>query len=406
MNAIKLKMMLRYLFAICLALSPISQSPAQTSGTGYTSTEILIGNLMPYSGPASSYATIGKIEASYVEMINGKGGVNGRQIKFISYDDAYSPPKAVEQARRLVESDGVLAIVSPLGTPPNAAIQKYMNLKKVPHLFVLSGAERFSDHKQFPWTVGFNPGYATETRIYARYILEHRPNAKIAILWQNDDSGRDFVRGLEEGLGSRSEKMIVAKASFEPTDPVIDSQIVTLKSSGADTFVLTGTPRAGSQAIRKVAEMGWKPLFFVSNPQSSVATTLTPAGLDNAKGVLSSSAFKDPADPTWKNDPDVVEYLAFLTRYLPSVDPNNNINLYGYLAAQAIIQVLKQCGDDLSRDNVMRQATNLQSFKPAMLLPGITMNTSSDNHHPIRQLQMMNFDGERWQMIGDIISEQ
>lgn len=373
---------------------------------GASDTEIKVGNIMPYSGPASSYAVIGKIQAAYVEMINAQGGVNGRKIKFISYDDAYSPPKSIEQARRLVESDEVVAIFSALGTPPNAAIQKYLNTKKVPQLFTLTGADRFSDYKQYPWTVGFNPSYATEARIYAKYILEQRPQAKIAILYQNDDSGRDYLRGMEEALSSRAEKMIVAKASYEATDPVVDSQIITLKSSGADVFISLGTPRAGSQAIRKVAELGWKPLFFVGNPQASVATVLTPAGLDNSKGVLSSSAFKDPTDPAWKNDPEVIEFYAFLARHFPAGDPGNITLLYGYIAAQAMIQVLKQCGDDLSRENILRQATNLKSFKPAMLLPGITMNTSPTNHAPLRQSQMMSFDGERWQMVGQVISEE
>ncbi len=379
---------------------------ADRSGHGFTETEIVLGNLMPYSGPASSYSTIGKTEAAYFDMINERGGINGRKIKFISYDDGYSPPKAIEQARRLVESDDVLAIFQPLGTPSNAAIQKYMNTKKVPQLFVSTGASRFSDPANFPWTIGFNPKYETETRVYAKYILANAPDSKVAVIYQNDDSGRDQLRGLEDGLGARAASMIVMKASYEPTDVVIDSQIVKLKASGADVLVSLGTPKAGSQTIRKVAELGWNPkLFFVGNPQSSIAGVLEPAGLDNSKGIISSNFFKDPTDPTWKDDPEVAEFRKFMERYNTSTNWTSSNSAYGYLAAQVMAHVLEKCGDDLSRENVLKQAASLNGFAPAMILPGITMNTSPTNYSPLRQLQLIRFDGASWRTHGPVISE-
>ncbi|WP_188609223.1 ABC transporter substrate-binding protein [Chelatococcus reniformis] len=378
---------------------------AAADNAGIAAGEIRLGNLMPYSGPASSYSIIGKTEAAYFAMVNDRGGINGRKVNFISYDDGYSPPKAIEQARRLVESDDVLAIFQPLGTPSNAAIQKYMNVKKVPQLFVGSGASRFSDPKHFPWTVGFNPTYETETEVYGKYILEARPEAKVAIIYQNDDSGRDQIKGLEHGLGAKAAAMIVAKASYEPTDPVIDSQILTLKASGADVLVSLGTPRAGSQTIRKVAEIGWKPLFFVGNPQASVASVLVPAGLDNAKGVISSTSIKDVTDPAWKDDADVAAFRAFMARYYPDGDANNGSTAYGYVAAQVMTEALRRCGDDLSRENVLRQATTLTRYAPALILPGITVNTSPTNYSPLRQLQLIRFDGERWQLFGPVISD-
>ncbi len=389
-----------------LVLLGTTPHAADKSGIGYTASEILIGNLMPYSGPASSYSVIGKTEAAYFDMLNERGGINGRKIKFISYDDGYSPPKAVEQARRLVENDEVLALFQPLGTPSNAAIQKYMNTKKVPQLFVATGASRFSDPVHYPWTVGFNPKYETETRIYGRHILTNKPDAKIAVIYQNDDSGRDQVRGLEEGLGEKAASMIVARASYEPTDVVVDSQVVKLKSSRADVLVSLGTPKAGSQTIRKVAELGWKPsMFFVGNPQSSIAGVLEPAGLGNSTGIISSSFIKDPADPTWKNDPEVAQYRQFMERYGSGLSWTNSNAAYGYVAAQLIAHVLERCGDDLSRANVLKQATSLDGYAPALILPGITMNTSATNYSPVRRLQLIRFDGAAWRLYGPVISE-
>jgi branched-chain amino acid transport system substrate-binding protein len=369
---------------------------------GASDTEIKIGNIMPYSGPASAYSMIGKAEAAYFKKINEGGGVNGRKIVFISYDDAYSPPKAIEQARKLVESDEVLLVFQPLGTPSNSATQKYMNLKKVPTLFVASGATKFGDPKAFPWTMGWQPNYQSEAHIYAKYILQNFPNGKIAVFWQNDDAGRDQFKGLKDGLGDKA-SMIIADASYEVSDPTVDSQIVKLKSSGADIFVSVAAPKAAAQAIRKVAELGWKPTYFISNTATSVATVLKPAGLDNAKGIISTVYLKDPSDPTWKDDPATQAWLAYMAKYLPGADTGDNSVVYGYAAAQTLIQVLKQCGDNLSRENVMKQAANLKNFSSDMLIPGITINTNPTDFFPIEQMQLMRFDGETWQRFGEII---
>jgi ABC-type branched-subunit amino acid transport system substrate-binding protein len=396
------------LFAIAALATAVTMTAAAAQAQkkydpGASDTEIKIGNIMPYSGPASSYGVIGKTEAAYFNKINAEGGINGRTINFISYDDAYSPPKAIEQARKLVESDEVLLIFQSLGTPSNSAIQKYMNAKKVPQLFVATGATKWGDPKNFPWSMGWQPNYQSEGRIYAKYILDHLPNSKIAVFWQNDDAGRDQVKGLRDGLGDNAH-MIVADKSYEVSDPSIDSQIVYLHDSGADTFFSWAAPKGSAQAIRKVGELGWKPRFFLANVSTSVAGVLKPAGLENAKDIISTAYLKDPTDPTWKDDPGVKEWQAFMDKYYPDGDKLNSNNVYGYAAAQTMVQVLKQCGDELTRENVMKQAANLKNYSSDVMLPGIKINTSPDDFFPIEQMQLMKFDGEAWRLFGDVIN--
>jgi ABC-type branched-subunit amino acid transport system substrate-binding protein len=369
---------------------------------GASDTEIKIGNIMPYSGPASSYGVIGKTEEAYFRKINAEGGIDGRKINFITYDDAYSPPKAIEQARKLVESDEVLLIFQPLGTPSNSATQKYMNSKKVPQLFVATGATKWGDPKNFPWTMGWQPNYQSEGRIYAKYVLDHLPNAKIAVFWQNDDAGRDQIKGLRDGLGAKA-NMIIADKSYEVSDPSIDSQIVALHDSGADTFFTWAAPKGAAQAIRKVGELGWKPTFFLANVSTSVAGVLKPAGLENAKDIISTAYLKDPTDPTWKDDPGVKAWQAFMDKYYPEGDKLNSNNIYGYAVAQTMVQVLKQCGDNLTRENVMKQAASLKDFSSEVLLPGIKVNTGPDDFFPIEQMQLMKFNGQAWELFGDVI---
>jgi ABC-type branched-subunit amino acid transport system substrate-binding protein len=389
-------------FAVAAAIA--TQASAQKKyDPGASDTEIRIGNIMPYSGPASSYSVIGKTEAAYFDKVNAEGGINGRKIKFISYDDAYSPPKAIEQARKLVESDEVLLIFQSLGTPSNSAIQKYMNAKKVPQLFVATGATKWGDPKNFPWTMGWQPNYQSEGRIYAKYILEHFPNSKIAVFWQNDDAGKDQVKGLRDGLGDKA-NMIIADKSYEVSDPSIDSQIVALHDSGADTFFSWAAPKGSAQAIRKVGELGWKPRFFLANVSTSVAGVLRPAGLQYAKDIISTAYLKDPTDPAWKDDPGVKTWQAFMDQYYPNGDKLDLNNVYGYAAAQTMVQVLRQCGDDLTRENVMKQAANLRDFSSDVMLPGIKINTSPDDFFPIEQMQLMKFDGEAWHLFGDVIN--
>jgi branched-chain amino acid transport system substrate-binding protein len=369
---------------------------------GASDTEIKVGNIMPYSGPLSAYATIGKTIAAYFNKINAEGGINGRKINFISYDDGFSPPKTVEQARKLVESDEVLLIFQSLGTPTNNAIQKYMNAAKVPQLFVATGATKFGDQKNFPWTMGWQPTYQIEGRIYARYLLQNHPNGKIAILYQNDDSGRDYIKGLKDGLEGKIQ--VVAEAPYEPADPTVDSQIITLKASGADIFFNEASPKFAAQAIKKVAELGWKPVHLLASISASVGSVLRPAGLENSKGILSTGYLKDPTDPTWKNDPAVKEWAAFMDKYYPEGDKTNPFTVYGYLTAQTMVQVLKQCGDDLTRENVMKQAANLKDLELTMLLPGIKINTGPNDYYPIKQMQMSRFNGEYGELFGPIIS--
>ncbi|WP_315763594.1 MULTISPECIES: ABC transporter substrate-binding protein [unclassified Bradyrhizobium] len=371
---------------------------------GASDTEIKIGNIMPYSGPASAYGIIGKTEAAYFKKINDEGGINGRKINFVSYDDAYSPPKAVEQARKLVESDEVLLIFNSLGTPSNSAIQKYMNAKKVPQLFVATGATKWNDPKDFPWTMGWQPSYQAESRIYAKYLLKEKPDAKIAVLYQNDDYGKDYLKGLKDGLGAKAATMIIAEESYETTEPTIDSHIVKLKSSGADVFVDIATPKFAAQAIKKVGEVEWKVLHILNNVSASVGSVIKPAGFANAQGIVSAQYVKDTTDSQWVNDPGMKAYLEFMTKDFPEGDKLDNGTVVGYGVAQTLVQVLKQCGDNLTRENVMKQAASLRDFRTEVLLPGITINTSATDFAPISQLQLMRFTGERWQLFGDVIS--
>jgi branched-chain amino acid transport system substrate-binding protein len=371
--------------------------------TGATDTEIKIGNIMPYSGPASAYGVIGKTEEAYFRMINAEGGINGRKINFITYDDGYSPPKAVEQARKLVESDEVLLVFNPLGTPSNSAIQKYMNSKKVPQLFVATGATKWDDPKDFPWTMGWQPSYQSEARIYAKYLLKEKPDGKVAVLYQNDDFGKDYLKGLMDGLGAKS-SMIVAEESYETNEPTIDNHIVKLKSTGADVFISITTPKFAAQAIKKVAEIDWKPLQIVSNVSASVGGVIKPAGFENSQGVLSATYAKDGADRQWDNDPGMKKVFAFIEKYYPDANKLDGNVVYGYGAAQTMVKVLEMCGDNLTRENVMKQAASLKNFVPDTLLPGVAINTSATDFAPVKQLQMMRFKGERWDLFGDIIS--
>jgi branched-chain amino acid transport system substrate-binding protein len=373
--------------------------------TGATDTEIKIGNIMPYSGPASAYGVIGKTEDAYFKKINAEGGINGRKINFISYDDGYSPPKAVEQARKLVESDEVLLLFNPLGTPSNSAIQKYLNTKKVPQLFVATGATKWNDPKDFPWTMGWQPSYQSEAHIYAKYLLKEKPDGKIAVLYQNDDFGKDYLKGLKDALGAKA-SMLIAEESYETTEPTIDSHIVKLKASGADVFISITTPKFAAQAIRKAYDIGWHPLQFIDNPAASVGTVMKPAGTDKAKGILSTGFVKDPTDPQFQNDADFKQWLAWMKQYFPDGSLEDPQNAVGYAQAQTMVQVLRQCGDNLTRENVMRQAGNLRNFHPAMLIDGVNLDTGPTNYEPMRKLRMVRFDGERFTYFGEIIDAE
>jgi branched-chain amino acid transport system substrate-binding protein len=371
---------------------------------GASDTEIKIGNIMPYSGPASAYGLIGKTIGAYFNEINAEGGINGRKIHYISYDDGYSPPKAVEQARKLVESDEVLLIFQALGTPSNSAIQKYMNTKKVPQLFVATGATKWGDPKNFPWTMGWQPNYQSEGRIYAKYLLDNHPNGKIGILYQNDDYGKDYVKGMKDGLGDKAKTMIVSEQPYETSDPTVDSQVINLKASGADVFFNVTTPKFAAQAIRKAHELGWKPVHLLNNVSNSVGSVLKPAGFDAAKDLLSTGYYKDPTDPTWKDDAAYKRWSVFMGKYFADGDKTSSFTVYGYAVAQTMAQVLKQCGDDLTRENVMKQAANLKNVEIEMLLPGIKVNTGASDFFPIKQMQMMRFNGERWQLFGPVLN--
>jgi len=387
--------------AIAVATPALAQKKYDA---GANDKEIKIGNVNPYSGPASAYGLIGKTIGAYFNKVNAEGGVNGRKITYISYDDAYSPPRAVEQVRKLVESDEVLLVFQPLGTPSNSAIQKYMNSKKVPQLFVATGATKWGDPKGNPWTMGWQPTYQAEGQIYAKYILKNHPNAKIGILYQNDDYGKDYAKGLKDGLGEKAKTMIVSEQPYEPADPTVDSQIVTLKNSGADVFFNITTPKFAAQAIKKAHEIGWKPVHLLNNVSNSVGSVLKPAGLEAAKDVLSTAYTKDPTDPAWTNDEGKKEWLAFMDKYFPEGDKTSSFTVYGYTVAQTLVQVLKQSGDDLTRANVMKQAASLKNLTHPMLLPGISINTSATDFYPIEQMQMQKFSGERWELFGPIIS--
>ena len=370
---------------------------------GASATEIRIGNIMPYSGPASAYGVIGKTEAAYFRKVNAEGGINGRKITFISYDDAYSPPKALEQARRLVESDEVLLIFNTLGTPSNTALQKYLNDSKVPQLFVASGASRWNNPKAFPWTMGWQPSYQSEAHVYAHYLLTEKPDAKIAVLYQNDDFGKDYLKGLKDGLGAKT-SMIVAEDSYESAEPAIDDHISRLKATGANVFISIATPKFAAQAIKRLAEMDWKPLQFVANVSASVGAVMMPAGFENAQGVLSTAYAKDGSDPQWDDDPGMKKFVAFLRDYAPDGNRLDGATAYGYGVAQTLVEVLTRCGDNLTRDNVMKQAQSLKDFAPDTLLPGIRINTSPTDFAPIKQLQMMRFKGRTWERFGDIMT--
>jgi ABC-type branched-subunit amino acid transport system substrate-binding protein len=391
--------------ALALALSILPAAAEKKYDTGASDTEIKIGQTVPLSGPASAYATVGKAQAAYMKMINDQGGVNGRKINLIQYDDAYSPPKTVEQVRKLVESDEVLLTFQIIGTAPNAAVEKYLNAKKVPQLFAATGAARFTDPKHFPWTMGFNPNYFVEGRIYGQYILKEHPGAKVGVLYQNDDLGKDYLAGLKAGLGEKAAGMIVAEISYELSDPTIDSQILKIKDAGADLIFSASTPKQAAQAIKKIAEIGWHPVHIVDINANSMNATLKPAGIENAKGLISVGYVKDPSEGMWKDDAGVKEYLAFMEKYFPDGDKGSNFNVYGYITAELMVKVLQQCGDDLTRENVLKQATRLDHVALGMLLPGITITTSPTDYRVNKQLQMIQFDGERWQNIGGIITD-
>src|SRR5262245_59046598 len=390
--------------AVVLCAATSGAAAAQKKyDAGASDTEIKIGNIMPYSGPASAYGVIGKTEEAYFNKINAEGGINGRKIKFISYDDAYSPPKTVEQARKLVESDEVLVIFGSLGTSTNSAIRKYMNEKKVPQLFVASGASKWNDPKQFPWTMGWQPSYTSEARIYAKYIMKEKPDAKIGVLYQNDDFGKDYLRGLRDGLGSKA-SMIVLADGYETSEPAIDEHVVQVKAAGADVFISITTPKFAAQAIKKAAEINWHPMHIISNVSASVGGVIEPAGFEVSQGILSATYVKDGSDPQWNADDGMKRFFDFLAQFDPKANRLDAAVAFGYGAAQTMVKVLQMCGDDLTRENVMKQAASLKNFEPDTLLPGIKINTSPDNFAPIEQLQMMRFKGKKWEMFGSIIS--
>jgi ABC-type branched-subunit amino acid transport system substrate-binding protein len=370
---------------------------------GASDTEIKIGQTMPYSGPASAYGQIGKTHAAYFKMINEQGGINGRKLNLISVDDGYSPPKTVEMIRKLVEQDEVLFVFQSLGTPSNSAIHKYMNAKKVPQLFVATGATKWGDPKEYPWTMGWQPNYQTEGKIYAKDILANHPTAKIGVLYQNDDYGKDLLKGLKDGLGANGAKLIVAEATYEVSDPTVDSQLVSLKAAGVDTLVNITTPKFAALSIRKVYDMGWKPTHYLNNVGASIGSVLTPAGLEKSVGLITVAYAKDAVDTQWANDPGMKEYLAFMAKYAPDLKAIDANNVYGYNTAQTLVQVLKQCGDDLTRANIMKQAASLKDLQLPLLLPGIKINTSPTDFYPIEALQLQKFDGKQWVLFGKVL---
>ncbi len=392
--------------AIMLAAMSGNAFAEKKYDTGASDTEIKIGNIMPYSGPASAYGIIGKTEAAYFQMINDQGGINGRKVNFITYDDAYSPPKAVEHARKLVESDEVLLVFNPLGTPSNTAIQKYLNAKKVPQLFVATGAAKWNDPKHFPWTMGWQPNYQDEARIYAKYLLKEKPGAKVAVLYQNDDFGKDYVKGFKEGLGDKAKSMIVIEESYEVSEPTIDSHIVKIRASGADTLMDFTTPKFAAQTIKKAGELNWKPLHIVTNVSISVGAVMKPAGFEYGQGVLSAAYLKDGADSQWDSDPGMKKWIAFVNKYMPGANKADSGLVYGYGAAQTLQKVLEMCGDKLTRANVMKQAASLKDFQTDVALPGVKINTSATDFAPVQQVQMMRFKGEKWELFGDVIGSE
>jgi branched-chain amino acid transport system substrate-binding protein len=389
--------------AAAFAFGTGSAFAAGKYGPGVTDTEIKIGGIDPYSGPASAYGAIGKADAAYFKMVNDNGGINGRKIDYIGLDDGYSPPKTVEQARKLVEENHVLLIFNSLGTPTNTAIHKYMNAKKVPQLFVATGASKWGDPKHFPWTMGWQPSYPSEAKIYAHYLLTEKPNAKVAILYQNDDYGKDYLNGFLQGLGDKAKTMVVAKESYEVTDPTVDSQMIKLKDSGADTFFNITTPKFAAQAIAKAYDIGWKPLHFLNNVSSSIGSVLKPAGLDKSTGVITTVYLKDVTDPQWKDSEDMKAWNAWMDKYLPGADKTNGFYVVGYAVSYTMAEVLKRAGNDLTRANVMKVASNLKGLEVPMLLPGITVDTSPTDFFPIKCQQLARFDGEKWVLIGKVI---
>jgi branched-chain amino acid transport system substrate-binding protein len=389
------------LAGLALAASAGSALAQKKYDQGANDKEIKLGNINPYSGPASAYGAIGKAIAAYFDKVNAEGGVNGRMVKFISLDDGYNPAKTVEQARKLVEEEEVLLVFQTLGTPPNSAIHKYMNTKKVPQLFVATGATKWGDPKNFPWTMGWQPNYQSEAKIYAAHILDTKPGAKIAVLYQNDDYGKDYLKGFEDGLGAKAASMIVSKISYEVTDPTVDSQMVSLKASGADTFFNITTPKFAAQAIKKAAELGWKPTHYLNSVSSAVGSVLVPAGIENSLGIITAGYIKDPTDPQFQKGKEWDDWMAWMKKYHASGDLKDNFNVYGYTVAQTMVQVLKQAGDNLTRENVMKQAANLDMTLP-MLLPGVNIKTGPDDFYPIEREQLMKFDGKTWQLFGKV----
>jgi len=386
---------------VLTALAFTAQSAEYSPGA--SDNEIKIGNTMPYSGPASAYGTIGKALSAYFDKVNAEGGVNGRQINFISLDDGYSPPKTKEQYRKLVEREQVLMMFQSLGTPTNSAVHEYINRKQVPHLFLSTGATQWGQPQDYPWTMSWQPSYQTEGRIYARYLLNNQPDARIGVLYQNDDYGKDYLQGLKDGLGDKAAQMIVAEASYEVTDPTISSQIITLKDSGADVFFNVATPKFAAQAIKKIAELDWQPLHLLNSVSSSVGAVLKPAGLENAKDIISAQYFKDPTDPRFHNDPSYQDWLTWMQEYYPDGDLLSGLNVYSYCVAQTLVHVLEQAGDELTHANIMRQAANIQNLELPMLLPGIKVNTSPADYFPLEAMQLYQFNGTNWQAISPVI---
>ena len=390
-------------FTVALALA-FPAAAQKKYDPGASDSEIKIGNTNPYSGPASAYGTIGKSITAYFKMVNEQGGINGRKVNFISYDDGYSPPKTVEMARKLVEQDNVLFVFQTLGTPSNTAIHKYMNMKKVPQMHVATGATKWNDPKNHPWTMGWQPNYQSEAQAYAQHILQTKPNAKIGVLYQNDDYGKDYLKGFHDGLGGKK-NMIVKEVSYEVTDPTVDSQILQLQASGADVFFNITTPKFAAQAIRKAYDIGWKPLHYLNNVSNSVGSVLTPAGLEKAVGIISSAYIKDATDSTWANDKAIAEWREFMKKYYPEGNQADVFNVYGYSVAATIAQVLRQCGDNLTRENVMRQAASMKGWRPETLLPGITITTSADDFAPVESVQLERFNGKQWELFGSVLGK-
>jgi ABC-type branched-subunit amino acid transport system substrate-binding protein len=387
-----------------ISVTSVAGAADKKYGPGVTDTEIKLGQTSPYSGPASAYSVIARTQLAYFKMINDQGGINGRKINLISIDDAYSPAKTVEQTRKLVEQEEVAAILNPLGTPTGLAVRKYLNGKKVPQLFVGAGATLWGDHEHFPYSIGFQASYQAETAVYAKYVLTKKPDAKIALFYQNDDAGKDYGNGFKKGLGPDNvRKMVVAEATYESTDPTIDSQIVKLKASGADVLFMHAIPKQAAQAIRKIGEIGWKPdMFFLAATSTSITSVLKPAGFDHSKGIISSYSFKDPNDPQWQKDKDVQDWAAFMKTYFPDGNIQDQLIVYGYVVAEATVQVLKQCGDTLTGENIMKQAANLDIALP-MMLPGIKLKTSPTDYFPVEAMRLERFNGEAWELFGDVI---